>query len=319
MIKYVNRRLTNTEKNNQILINKFQIMKKLNFILILLSCILIVTLNSCNSCTDKKEKITFDTIQIDSSAFNRIDSQFEKNSPLKGAFAKGSTWKTWKKLHKECMESEWFSNPYYFGVSSTVNLGALVDKDFDLQRTMDSSSGFTDLEMASIINLGNFADCGYTQEMTMSLDVFLQSEFNIKQTGQPDLNAELKTAISKSSKTKVKIDNWRVNNIKEDELIDILTTTSDSKKKNYFATLKKENHYILVKVIEIKGFTSYIELERDMSAGLEAKLKDGVVASMGNAQIEATFKFKDKRTIEVKSGGNFYVFGEFKKVKKVME
>lgn len=295
-------------------------MKKLSFILILLSCILIVTLNSCDSCTNKKkEKITFETIQVDSSAFDRIDSQFEKNSPLKGVFGKGATWKTWKKLHKECMKAEWFSNPYYMGVSSTVNLGAIVDKDFDLQRTMDSSSGFTDNEIASIVNFGNFADCGYSQEMTMSLDVFLQSEFNIKQTGQPDLNAELKTAISKSSKTKVKIDNWRVNNIKEDELIDILTTTSDSKKKNYLATLKKEDHYILVKVIEIKGFTSHIELETDMSAGLEAKLKDGVVASMGNAQIEATFTFKNKRTIEVKSGGNFYVFGEFKKVKKVTE
>ena len=238
--------------------------------------------------------------------------------PLLG---KGTTWKAWRKLHKECMKAEWLQSPYYFGVSNTINLGAIVDKDFDLQRTMDTTNGFSKSELTKIINYGNFTDCGYYQEMTMSLSAFIQSEFDFTQTGNSDLNAELQSAISKSSKTRVKVDNWRLNNVREDILMDILNDASDTMvaKKRFLETLKKDMHYILIKVIEIKGFTSYIELERDISAGLQAKLKEGVIAPMGNAGIEAQFRFKDKRTIEVKSGGNFYVFGEFKKVKKVTE
>jgi hypothetical protein len=298
-------------------------MKNLNSLLLLLTCILIATLNSCNSRNNnqKKDFVTLESIEVDSTAFDQLDSQFTQPDSVKSLLGKGSTWKTWRKLHKECMKAEWLNNPYYFGVSNTVNLGAIVDKEFDLQRTMDSTNGFNNNELSSIINYGNYTDCGYYQEMTMSLNVFLQSEFNFTQTGKPDLNAELQTAISRSSKTKVKVDNWRINNVREDNLIDILNDapSSDIKKKRFFETLKKEKHYILVKVIEIKGFTSYIELEREMSASLEANLKEGVVATMGNAGIEAKFSFKDKRTIEVKSGGNFYVFGQFKQVKKVTE
>jgi hypothetical protein len=297
-------------------------MKNLNSLLFLSFVTLIVIgLNSCNSCKRSQENdtITFEEVIPDSTLFDKLDSQFEQPDTAMALLGKGSTWKTWRKLQKECMKAEWLRNPYYFGVSSTVNLGAIVDKHYDLQRTMDSTSGFTDVDLASIINYGNYTDCGYYQEMTMSLNVFLQSEFDFTQTGEPDLNAELQTAISKSSQTKVKVDNWRINNVREDNLIDILKDAPDTAiyKKGYFKTLKEDKNYILVKVIEIKGFTSYIELSRDMSAGLEAKLKEGVVAPMGNAGIEASFSFKDKRTIEVKSGGNFYVFGQFKKVKKV--
>lgn len=257
----------------------------------------------------------------DSIRFEKYDSRFELPDTSMSLFGKGSTWKTWRKLHKECMKAEWLRNPYYFGVSNTINLGAIVDKNYDLQRTMDSTSGFKNSEINKIINYGNFTDCGYYQEMTMSLNVFFQSEFNFTQTGSSDLNLELQSAISKSTKAKIKVDNWRINNIREENLMDILNDAPDTDiyKKRFLQSLKKEKHYILIKVIEIKGFTSYIELERDMSAELEAKLREGVIASMGNAGVDAQFSFKDKRTIEVKSGGNFYVFGEFKKVIQVTE
>ena len=297
-------------------------MKKLNLLFVFLIGIMIsIVLNSCNSCNPDRDKedIAFEEIEVDTTLFDTYDSQFDQQDSL-GFIGRGSTWRTWRKLHKECMKAQWLRRPYYFGVSSTVNLGSIVDKDFDLQRSMDATSGFNDEDLTSIINYGNFTSCGYTQEMTMSLNVFLQSEFDFTQTGEPDLNAELQTSIAKSNKTKVKVDNWRINNVREDNLIDVLEAAKDSdiKKKKFQVTLKKEKHHILIKVIEIKGFTSYIELEREMSPGLEAKLKEGIVAPIGNAGIKAKFKFKDKRTIEVKSGGNFYVFGQFKKVKKVI-
>lgn len=292
-------------------------MKNLNLLLSLFFIVLIV-LTSCNSRSKKdNNEYVFEEIQTDTTLFDLQDSNMEDS--IKSLHGKGETWKTWLKLHKECMKAQWLTNPYYFGVSSTVNLGAIVDKKYFLQRTMDSTSGFTESDLNSIMNYGNYTSCGYTQEMTMSLDIFLKSEFDFTQTGEADLNIELQSSISNSRKTKVKIDNWRVNNLIEDNLIDLLTDPNiDSKKRRYFETLKKPGHYILTKVIEIKGFTSYIELERDMSAGLEAKLKEGIIAPMGNIDIKAKFTFKDKRTIEVKSGGNFYVFGQFRKVKEIL-
>lgn len=290
-------------------------MKKLFYIFLLVS--FIITMNSCNE-ANKNETTKLEAMAIETSKFDEIDSQFEiKNTELN--FGKGATWKTWKKLHKECMKSEWLKNPYYFGVSNTVNIGSLVDKNFDLQRTMDSTSGFTNSELTSLINYGNYTNCGYSQEMSMSLEVFLQSEFYFSKTEETDIYAELRGSINKSKTTKISVDNWRVNNIKEDVLMDVLSDAppTNKNKKRFLTTLNKRKHYILVKVIEIKGFTSYIVLEENISLDLESKLKKGIFATLGSGSAEVKFSFKNKRTIEVKSNGNFYVFGEFKKAKKV--
>jgi len=297
-------------------------MKKLNLLsAFLLSITVALLLNSCNSYQPggDKEIFVLEEIEIDTTLFDIPDSKYEQTDTMR-LLGKGSTWKTWRKLHKECMKSDWFKNPYYFGVSSTVNLGAVVDEKFDPQRKMNEVSGFSEEELTKIINYGSYASCGFYQEMTMSLNVFLQSEFDFIQTGSPDLYAELQTAISKSRKTKVKIDYWRVNNLFEGYLRDNLKDTKDSdiRKKRYFESLMEPGHYILVKVIEIKGFTSKIELTTKISAELEAKLKDGVTTTMGEAGAEVKFKFINKTTIEVKSNGSFYVFGEFKKAIKVV-
>lgn len=272
------------------------------------------------SCQEKTKLVELDDTEIDSTRFDKLDAKFEPKDSLKGlTLSKGATWRTWRKLHRECMNAQWFKKPYYFGVSNTVSLGAIVDKEYGLERTMDATNGFTKEDLEQIINLGTFASCNYTQDLTISMGVFFQTEFDFRNTGNSDLDAELKVAVEESRSTSVKIDSWRINNLQESKLIDILEDAPDTEvqKKRFLKTLKTPGNKLLVQVVEIKGFTCRIVLRTEISADLKAKLTEGVVATMGQSGLDVNFKLVNERTIEVTSGGNFYVFGEFKKVEGI--
>lgn len=275
---------------------------------------------SCSGChpEDRYRLTDLSPDEIDSTRFDALDRIYEdRDSSLKVRnLGQGATWRLWRKLHKECMADQWLKSPFYLGVTGKVNLGAVVDENFDLQRMMDSTNGFTAANVADIVVFGEFATCGYSQELTMSLSTFFQAELDMTGSGQADVALELSAAIKHSKSTWVKIDRWRKNHVQEDKLMDY---AKDPSKAKYFETLHKPKHRVMIRVVEVQGFTSSIVLENDMSAKLEAKLKEGVVAGMGNAGAQVKFTYKDKRTIEVKSGGNFYVFGEFKKAEKVTE
>jgi hypothetical protein len=297
-------------------------MKPTNLALIALAITL--TISSCKSCQKEKLSIEFVDLspdEIDTLRFDFYDTKFEKNDSNLNmlGLSKGATWRTWRKLHTACMKNEWFKQPFYFGVSNTANLGIIVNQDYDLKRTMDATSGFTDEDIKRVINYGTFASCNFMQELTMSLTTFIQSDFNFENASDPTLSAELNFAIAHNNSTKVKIDSWRVNNLIQGNISDVLSekTNSNTLKKAYLEALNIQGWKILTRVIEVKGFTSEITLETDMSVGLQAKLEAGVIANLGNSGIQAEFKFKNKRMIEVKSGGNFYVFGQFNKAKSI--
>ncbi len=228
---------------------------------------------------------------------------------------KGSTWRMWRKIHKECMQAQWIPNSYYFGVSNTIGLGAIINKDDGLERRLEDA--LTTTEVPTVLNYGNWTTCNYSQELTINLNTFLQADFAFTDRTSPDLNTELAVAIVKASSTQVKIDSWRVNNLVEGPLKDLIKGSSDPKKQAYLNDLTSDNNRIVMKEIEVKGFTSLVQLSTDMSANLEAKLKQGVIAKIGNSGFEAEFKFINRREIEVKSGGNFRPFGVKMKGEKV--
>ncbi|MNT96261.1 hypothetical protein D3C72_2383110 [compost metagenome] len=74
---------------------------------------------------------------------------------------------------------------------------------------------------------------------------------------------------------------------------------------------------ILVRGAKINGFSSQITTSQEISANLEAKLKEGVIASIGNTGAQAKFEYVNKTTISVTSTGDFYIFGQYMKGKKV--
>lgn len=294
-------------------------MKSSNLLIYLSGLFLLI---GCSS--DQTRLIDYDITSQDEIFFDEIDSIANDNlyksssrefASLEEFVGRGSTWKLWNKVHKECMKAKWYKNPFYFGPTNTVDLGAIVNSKNELQRMIDSKT-FSEDEMDTFFNEGSYASCEYSQELTINLETFIQSDFRFG--SQDDVTAELSFAIKKSKNVKVKIDSWRINNLKHQDLLDVLNDAEENdikykQKIRFYETLKSRGNKILSKVTEIKGFTSSITLETDMSSELESKLKEGLIANVGNLGLKATFKYKNKRTIEVVSDGNFYVFGIFAK------
>ena len=275
------------------------------------------------SCAQKKEAqfeaVEFENIEVDSAFFDQIDAPFESaESPAFEVLGRGTTWRTWQKLHRACMKSKWLKSPNYLGASNTMNLGAIVDQTNTLQRIIDTTT-FSKQEIASMFNYGAYANCGYSQEVNFGLDVFIQSQINLSEELEAAISKELSTAIKTSKNSQVQVGGWRVNNLIEQNLLDILMDAKpdETGKIRYYRTLRRGDNKILTKVIEIQGFTSEIILDRDISAGLEAKLKEGISASIGDSGMNTKLHYNKKRAITVNSDKTFYVFGEFKKTRSV--
>ena len=290
----------------------------------LIKTILLLLLAASFLLSCQKLEIQEETFQeADTLKLDKKDKVFDASKPemvvqsfdLKIHLFKGSTWRMWKKILKECMQAAWIPNAYYMGASNTISLGAIIDGDDGLERRLQDA--LTEAEIATVINYGNWTSCNYTQELTINLNTFIQADFSFTDQSTPDLNAELSLGIKKASSTKVKIDSWRVNNLVEGPLKDLIKNSAEASKKSYLTDLLVKENRIVDKEIEVKGFSSIIELSTEMSAGLEAKLKQGIIAKVGNAGFDAEFKFLSKTTIEVKSGGNFVPFIVKKKGVKV--
>jgi hypothetical protein len=290
-------------------------MKNKNYLFIAGALILSISLLSCQ----KSGKIIFSEAPVDTTRI--IANDIQKEGATKQLVPnKGATWRLWRKINIACMQSDWLTKAYYFGTSGNINLGAIVDKNYDLQRTMDATSGFNEVDINTVTNYGVFSTCENYIDMSMSLNTFLKCDFNFPQIPDPSITAELSNAIKNSNNSSVKIDGWRINNIREDNFTDILNDScSNNKIKAYKNTLLKKDHLILIKVIEIKGFTSRIQLAHSISTQLKAQLENGVIAQLGNAGIETSFTLVGSNVIEVKSQNNFFVFGEFKKCKFIQE
>ena len=67
----------------------------------------------------------------------------------------------------------------------------------------------------------------------------------------------------------------------------------------------------------INGFSSIINLNTEISASLEAKLKEGIVKNIGNTEAKVKFEYSSAKQIKVTSQGSFVVFVEFIKAKKI--
>ncbi|MEJ5090705.1 hypothetical protein GEO21_11730 [Sphingobacterium faecium] len=264
----------------------------------------------CNSCNQKKEFIDFETVQK-----NDIDtSQYKGFDFVSG---KGEVWKMWDKVFRACMKSEIFDDPYYFGMTNTIDLGAITDKKHESVIRLIDTNVFSQAEINQMIRSGNPASCEYVQQLTMSLNVFLNSEFSVTGVGNKDINAELNLAISTAKSSTVKVDGWQKDELVTGVLGDILDETTDPKKLKFKKDLLTEGNLILVRGAKINGFSSQITTSQEISANLEAKLKEGVIASIGNTGAQAKFEYVNKTTISVTSTGDFYIFGQYMKGKKV--
>lgn len=264
---------------------------------------------SCNSGNQKKEYIVFESTEDAST-----DTTHNKGALV---LTKGATQKMWDKIYKECIKADVWKDAYYFGPTNTISLGSITDKRHEsIIRTIDTSV-FTSAEINRMIKPGVPATCDYTQELNMDINAMLNSEISITAPGSSDINAELTTAITNYKNTTVKIDGWQRDELLTGVLADILDETNEARKLKYKKDLLAEGNLILVRAAKINGFTSVITTKTDISANLEAKLKEGVIAKVGNTGAEAKFEYVNRTTIRITSKSEFYVFGQYMKARKV--
>ncbi|MGJ1501357.1 hypothetical protein [Sphingobacterium multivorum] len=265
--------------------------------------------SSCNSGNQKKEYIVFESI-----GETNVDTTHYEGALVLG---KGATEKMWDKIYKECMKTDAWKDAYYFGPTNTISLGSITDKKHEsIIRTIDTTV-FTPAEINRMIKPGVPATCDYFQELNMDINALINSEISISTPGSSDINAELKTAITNDKKTAVRIDGWQKDELLTGVLSDILNETTDPRKLKYKKDLLAESNLILVRVAKINGFTSKITTSTNISAGLEAKLREGVIAKVGNTGAEAKFEYENRTTILVTCKNEFYVYGQYMKAKKV--
>lgn len=282
-------------------------MTKSKFLIAILSIATLVTcLTSCNSCNQKDKGIEFveaDSLDIDS-AFNKSDEKFI-------TFSKGPVWNTWKKLHKACMENAFFRNPTYLGLSNTVDLGSVYSKSGDVLE-WDFNKLFSDQDRKKVINSGQPQPCSYTEQLTVDFEAFIATELPTA-----GIDGELSTAIKNQKDISVKIDNWQIDNIVKGELKILLDNSTDPKVMQFKKDLLEKKLIMVSQAARINGFSSIINLNTEISASLEAKLKEGIVKNIGNTEAKVKFEYSSAKQIKVTSQGSFVVFVEFVKAKKI--
>lgn len=296
-------------KSNQSTIRLHQLICFVSIIL------LITTISSCKK--DDKELVDLDPTEIDTLAWDRLDSI--SNPPSINQFditiARGATWRAWRKIHKDCMKNAWFKDGYYVGVSNTIDLGSIIDRGEGLQLRLKDA--FTDPEIQSFIQLGAFKNCGIEQQFSINVNAMLQGEVDVNQDMDEDIEAELIMKIQSSKKSSIKVDNWRINTLVEKVMRRILTESKEKTKADFLEELDNANNTVITSVIEIQGFSTTIEFETEISPELELRLTEGVIANVGSGKFDAELKLKNKKSIQMSSKGSAFVFVKMKKGKDV--
>ena len=263
---------------------------------------------SCN--TNNKKDNGFEFVEVDSlgvdSVFNKSEMEFIKLS-------KGAVWKTWKKLHNECIQNDFFKKPTYLGISSTVDLGSVYSKSGDILE-WDFNKLFNDQDRKKVINSGQPQPCTYTEQLKIDFEAFIASE--LPMTG---IDGELSIAIKNQKDISVRIDNWQIDNIVKGELKSLLDSSTDPKVAKFKKDLLEKKMIMVSQVARINGFSSVINLKREISASLEAKLKEGIVKNIGNTEAKIKYEYSSSKQIKVTSQGSFVVFVEFVKTKKIKD
>src|ERR1043165_5335232 len=258
-----------------------------------------------NGCCMRCPRIEF--VPLDVLDIKEINAFQAKNFTTMG----GAVEQTWRKLHHACLTNDFFKQPSYLGISNTVGLGSVYTRpqqflqwDIDKLVTVDQKK--------RIVNSGQPQSCTYTEKLTVDFQAFVST--SISQTG---VDAELSVAVKNSKNITAQIDNWQIDNLVKGELADILNTTNDSKLLQYKHDLLTKKLLVIYRVSRINGFSAVINLETDVSAGLAAKLKGGIIQNIGNTEAKLRFSYGSDKQIIVTSLGSFMVFVEFAKAKQI--
>lgn len=225
---------------------------------------------------------------------------------------KGETWKLWKNIFRDCIKSEIFRKPVYLGTTNTLGLGTILDQNLQSACTTLKKGGFTDDEIKKIINEGAPASGQYKLKVDKNINLILGTE------SIDAVDVELSFILNKSKYFTVEIDEYKVDNLLTENLNQIIMASPENKPV-YSSCLSKKGSKIMVNVVKISQFSALIESDKEISAGLKARLKDlenPIEADLKNGG-RIGFRYVSDKTIEILNKGDFFAFGHFKKAEKL--
>ena len=225
--------------------------------------------------------------------------------------AKGELWKTWEKLHTECIQNEFFKNPIYLGISNNVDLGSVFSKSGETLE-WDISKLLTAEQRLQIINSTKQSrSCSYIKQPKFDFETFMATELSTL-----GIDAQLSHVIRRSKNIAVRIDKWQIDRLILAELRYLLDTTKDAKLLRFKNDLETKKLILVNDVARIDGFSTLIDLETEMSSELKAGLKKGVIKNIGNTEAKLRFSYETSKQIKVTSEGSFIVFAEMVRADK---
>lgn len=298
-------------------------MKRLSLFLLFLGFIAGYSLISCRNKQGKPAAQSEDTLKLkrlDTAMIQDINDTlspevfFEDTTGEKLLGGKGKLWKLWQKLHKNCQNSEITKGMIYFGVSNTLGLGTIVQYDKGNKKYIPDfpmlPEKFTDEQKKLVFNVGAKAACQFEQQTKVN------SEFLAKSNMSNTANGELSGMISNSRSIDAKIDSWQQNILFPSGLNGVLSSDTNSYFKQYLATSKKENRYIVNKEILIHGFSAIIHTTSKIQGQLKADLEKGITEKIGDTEAQVKFSYVNETTIKVTTLGSFVVFVELYKLEQ---
>lgn len=294
--------------------------KKLHFFISLFIISGGLALNSCNDNSSNKPTDTKDTLvlgPLDTTLVNSMndsfspDISFQDTSEEKFMAGKGKLWRVWKKLHKNCQNSEITKGMLYFGVSNTLGIGTIIEYNSATNKYIPDlpmlPEKFNSEQQKLIFNYGTSSACQFAQKLRVNTEFLIKS--NMAQTA----NGELGGIINNARTIDARIESWQVNFLFPSGLGNVLDTGTDPYYKTYDEISKKENRYIVNKEIVINGFSATIASSTAISADLKLALERGITEKIGDTNATVKFSYVNETTIKVTTVGSFVVFVELYK------
>lgn len=291
-------------------------MKKL-FLTLITFMIATVVLFSCKSDKVKlSENLSEDLLDSISLATSNKPGD---TLPVSLPAARGLQWKAWEKWFKACPKNETFKKDIvYLGAASSKTLGYVLSNDrstdrIDFYKICPDTSVFR-----QFFNKGKpVQQCDFSEISGFSFDMV--AEGNVLKAA----NADLAAMVAKAKKVTIKAGTWRIESIDIVPFLDYINGSTNPKVIMYRKALLDQKNVVLTKVLKISGFEAEIESSDSLNVNLKALLANGlnvnVIPTDTTKKIgfDLNFKTSSSRTVTVSSSGEFSLFGQASKGKKL--
>lgn len=293
-------------------------MKKSIKLLSLLTLITIIAISCDNIEKIETDKYVIELEPIEPNEDEENLTEVEEESINNKEFLRGifgsPVERNWRKIHKQCMAKQKTKRLIFLGVSNKLSLGTIYQNRFISVRDEITSNNFSQTEMESFFKKGSSGSCDFQQQVKVDADALM----DVKSESFSNIDNELGIAISNNKEINATIEGFQIHNLYTGRLISLLERTQKQSQLDYFNWFKEKGNLLITSVVEINGFSMTIEIKKNISSSLKAKLDEGLSGKLGETDINVRFKYESETKIKMISETNFFVFGEVVKIKKIM-